>query len=159
MGFRTPARLPLLLQVAIDRFQRDNSDPSVIVFSVIKRCQRPHSTQFFQKAKSPHTAPGNPCQDAAFLLPPFRRPLRSIRTAQPSRSEVCKHDKFANFEAPCSPELPALRESALPAETSPGHHPSPKHATRLPRELLRDAAPPSRCVSRCAGRLLPDMTS
>ena len=52
MGFRTPARLPLLLQVAIDRFQRNNSDPSVIVFSVIKRCQLPHSTQFFQKAKN-----------------------------------------------------------------------------------------------------------
>ena len=36
----------------IDRFQRDKSDPSVIVFSEIKRCQRPHFTQFFQKAKS-----------------------------------------------------------------------------------------------------------
>ena len=36
---------------AIDRFQRDKSDPSVIVFSDIKRCQLPHSTQFFQKAK------------------------------------------------------------------------------------------------------------
>ena len=35
----------------IDRFQRDKRDPSVIVFSEIKRCQRPHSTQFFQKAK------------------------------------------------------------------------------------------------------------
>ena len=35
----------------IDRFQRDKSDPSVIVFSEIKRCQRPHFTQFFQKAK------------------------------------------------------------------------------------------------------------
>ena len=46
-----PARLPLLLQVAIDRFQRDKSDPSVIVFSEIKRCQLSHSTQFFQKAK------------------------------------------------------------------------------------------------------------
>ena len=31
--------------------QRDKSDPSVIVFSVIKRCQHPHFTQFFQKAK------------------------------------------------------------------------------------------------------------
>ena len=35
----------------IDRFQRDKNDPSVIVFREIKRCQRPHSTQFFQKAK------------------------------------------------------------------------------------------------------------
>ena len=41
-----------LLQVAIDRFQRDKSDPSVIVFSEIKRCQLPHSTQFFKKQKS-----------------------------------------------------------------------------------------------------------
>ena len=39
-----------LLQVAIDRFQNDKSDPSVIVFSEIKRCQLPNSTQFFQKA-------------------------------------------------------------------------------------------------------------
>ena len=38
-------------QVAIDRFQRNKSDPSVIVFSEIKRCQLPYSTQFFQKAK------------------------------------------------------------------------------------------------------------
>ena len=36
---------------AIDRFQRDKRDPSVIVFSEIKRCQHPHFTQFFQKAK------------------------------------------------------------------------------------------------------------
>ena len=36
---------------AIDRFQTDKSDPSVIVFSEIKRCQLPHSTHFFQKAK------------------------------------------------------------------------------------------------------------
>ena len=39
------------LPVAIDRFQRDTSDPSVIVFSGIKRCQLPHFTRFFQKAK------------------------------------------------------------------------------------------------------------
>ena len=51
-----PARLPLLLQVAIDRFQRDKRDPSVIVFSDLQRCQLPHSTQFFQKAKN--VAPG-----------------------------------------------------------------------------------------------------
>jgi hypothetical protein len=53
---QTPASLPalprcFLLQVAIDRFQRDKSDPSVIVFSEIKRCQLLHSTQIFQKAK------------------------------------------------------------------------------------------------------------
>ena len=35
----------------IDRFQRDKSDPSVIVFSEIQCCQHPHFTQFFQKAK------------------------------------------------------------------------------------------------------------
>ena len=34
---------------AIDRFQSDKSDPSVIVFSAIKRCQLPYSTQFFKK--------------------------------------------------------------------------------------------------------------
>ena len=39
------------VEVAIDRFQRDKSDPSVIDFSEIKRCQLPHSTQFFQKAE------------------------------------------------------------------------------------------------------------
>ena len=38
-------------QVAIDRFQRDKSDPSVIVFSGIKRCQLLHSTQFSKKQK------------------------------------------------------------------------------------------------------------
>ena len=36
---------------ALDRFARDISDPSVIVLSEIQRCQHPHSTQFFQKAK------------------------------------------------------------------------------------------------------------
>ena len=41
---------PDLLQVAIDRFQSDKSDPSVIVVSEIKRCQLPHFTQFFQIA-------------------------------------------------------------------------------------------------------------
>jgi len=41
------AALPLL---RLDRFQRDKSDPSVIVFSEIKRCQLPQFTQFFQKA-------------------------------------------------------------------------------------------------------------
>jgi len=35
----------------IDPFQRDRSDPWVVVFSEIKRCQLPRSTQFFQKAK------------------------------------------------------------------------------------------------------------
>ena len=39
-----------ILQVAIDRFQREKNDPSVIVFREIKRYQLPHSTQFFQKA-------------------------------------------------------------------------------------------------------------
>ena len=37
----------------IDRFQRNKSDPPVIVFSEIKRCQRPHSTHFFKKQKRP----------------------------------------------------------------------------------------------------------
>ena len=31
--------------------KRDNNDPSVIVFSEMKRCQHPHPTQIFQKAK------------------------------------------------------------------------------------------------------------
>jgi hypothetical protein len=34
------------------RFQRDKSDPSVIVFSEIKRRQLPHFIQCFQKAKN-----------------------------------------------------------------------------------------------------------
>ena len=34
-----------------DRFWRDIIDPLVVVFSEIKRCQHPHSTQNFQKAK------------------------------------------------------------------------------------------------------------
>ena len=38
-------------QVAIDRFQRNKSDPSVIVFSGIRRCQHPHFTQFFKMQK------------------------------------------------------------------------------------------------------------
>ena len=33
------------------RFQRDKSDPSVLVFREIQRCQLPHFTQLFQKAK------------------------------------------------------------------------------------------------------------
>ena len=33
-------------------FLRDKNDPSVIVFSEIKRCQLPHSTQFFKKQKT-----------------------------------------------------------------------------------------------------------
>ena len=36
-------------QVAVDRFQRDKSDPSVIVCSEIKRCQNPQFTQIFRK--------------------------------------------------------------------------------------------------------------
>ena len=44
--------------VAIDRFQRDKRDPSVIVFSEIKRCQHPHFTQFFQKQKKVLKQPG-----------------------------------------------------------------------------------------------------
>ena len=48
-----------VLQVAIDRFQRDKSALSVIVFSEIKRCQRPHSTQFFQKAKLEESTAGS----------------------------------------------------------------------------------------------------
>ena len=42
-------------RVAIDRFQRAKSEPSVIVFSEIKRCQLPHSTRFFKKQKSRRT--------------------------------------------------------------------------------------------------------
>ena len=38
---------------AIDRFQRDTRDPSVIAFSEIKRCQLPHSTHF-SKSKKDH---------------------------------------------------------------------------------------------------------
>ena len=49
------AALPLL---RLDRFQRDKSDPAVIVFSEIKRCQLPHSTQFFKKAKIRGPSPG-----------------------------------------------------------------------------------------------------
>ena len=45
-----------LLSWPSDRFQRDKRDPSVIVFSEIKRCQLPHSTHFFQKAKKGCTA-------------------------------------------------------------------------------------------------------
>ena len=37
--------------VAIDRFQRDKRDPSVIVFNEIKRCQLPYSTQFSKSKK------------------------------------------------------------------------------------------------------------
>ena len=44
--------------VTIDRFQKNRSDPSVVVLSEIKRCQLPHSTQFFQKAKMGASAPG-----------------------------------------------------------------------------------------------------
>ena len=40
------------LVVAIDRFQRDKSDPSVIVFSEIKRCQLPHFTHFSKSCRS-----------------------------------------------------------------------------------------------------------
>ena len=42
-------------EVAFDRFQSDKSDPSVIAFSEIKRCQLPHSTRFFKKQKSRRT--------------------------------------------------------------------------------------------------------
>ena len=51
--------VPTSSSVTIDRFQRDKSDPSVIVFSEIKRCQLPHFTQFFKKQKSrpPSRAP------------------------------------------------------------------------------------------------------
>jgi hypothetical protein len=41
----------MALKVAIDRFQRDKSDPSVIIFWEIKRCQLPHSTKNFSKEK------------------------------------------------------------------------------------------------------------
>ena len=51
LGPRRPGGRASRLPAAVDRFQRDKSDPSVIVFSVIKRCQLPHSTQFFQEAK------------------------------------------------------------------------------------------------------------
>ena len=40
------------------RFQRNKNDPSVIVFSEIKRCQNPYSTHNFQKAKSAKRAQG-----------------------------------------------------------------------------------------------------
>ena len=46
-----PARLPLLLQVAIDRFQRDKSDPSVIVFSEINVVKILIPLNFFKKQK------------------------------------------------------------------------------------------------------------
>ena len=42
----------------IDRFQRDKSDPSVIVFSEIKRCQLPHFTHFFFKKQKWESARG-----------------------------------------------------------------------------------------------------
>ena len=45
----SPLAERLLLQVAIDRFQRDKRDASVIVFSEKKRCELSHSTQFFKK--------------------------------------------------------------------------------------------------------------
>ena len=41
------------IRPAIDRFQRDKDDPSVIVFGEIQRCQNPDFTQFFSKAKKP----------------------------------------------------------------------------------------------------------
>ena len=43
-----------------DRFQRDKSDPSVIVFSELKRCQLPHFTQFFKKKFSASCLPRPP---------------------------------------------------------------------------------------------------
>ena len=35
----------------MDGARRDKTDPLVIVFNEIKRCQHPHSTPFFRKAK------------------------------------------------------------------------------------------------------------
>ena len=49
-GREEPGGRASRLPAAIDRFQSDKRDPSVIVFNEIKRCQLQHSTQFFQKA-------------------------------------------------------------------------------------------------------------
>ena len=58
----------------IDRFQRDKSDPSVVVFSEIKRCQLPHSTHFFQKAKREGWVVGGLELRCPYPIPPnFRR--------------------------------------------------------------------------------------
>jgi len=51
MGWNGCLARTYLTAVAIDRFQRDKSDPSAIVFSEIKRCQLPHSTQFSESKK------------------------------------------------------------------------------------------------------------
>ena len=40
------------IRPAIDLFQRDKDDPSVIVLGEIQRCQNPDFTQFFQKQKN-----------------------------------------------------------------------------------------------------------
>ena len=57
------------IEEQFDRFQSDISDPSVIVFSEIKRCQLPYFTQFFQKAKMGSSTGGRSelcCRSAAF---------------------------------------------------------------------------------------------
>ena len=48
---------------AIDRFQRDKSDPSAIVFSEIKRCQLSHFTYFSKSKNRPVPAQALPDED------------------------------------------------------------------------------------------------
>ena len=48
---RTERRQALRPRVG-NRFQRNKSDPSVIVSNEIKRCQHPHFTHFFKKQKT-----------------------------------------------------------------------------------------------------------
>ena len=75
--------------------KNSNRDPSLIVFSEIKRCQHPHSTQFFQEAKN-RTWKRSVLELVGTI--PRQRRLRS-KLAQPTRAaKVC----VGNFGKLCN---------------------------------------------------------
>ena len=88
----------------VDRFQRNKSDPSVIVFSEIKRCQRPHFTQLFQKAKKLK----NPSKAAEMLdsVEEASRRQCLVPSHQCERG-VCVYIRRKGSDAHISPGFPA----------------------------------------------------
>jgi hypothetical protein len=82
-------------RAAIDRFRRDKSDPSVIVFSEIKRCQLPQFTQFFQKAIFQASALDAFGFRSSCLVPHRRRA---------SRRSACMLKKIRGFRLPNRPK-------------------------------------------------------
>ena len=128
------------------RFQRDTNDPSVIVFSETKRCQCPHFTQFFQKAKIEQFSERYP-RACSVVHSSVKQSWSFSKKKQMSRRRfsimndiICAPYDRKHFRPMFKHALPFFSLlSRLIASTSSWHLPLTEMQGRRPRIVIRHA--------------------